>query len=169
MVSRWQLLRPGSEIICRTFERPDIFFATKTSNKHLWIQKMMMSCSSADFYPLFPTCQVKVSRFYHSCILLRPRVSDFGGHCRTSAASARCQGAAGSQLRAPDLNGHRRTPTASSSGRRDLQISSNTAGPQPRSQWALLDLNHERQMSGGAAGLQPRVPDHLNCELQIAV
>ena len=73
------------------------------------------------------------------------------------------------QLRAPDLSGHCRTSAASS-----------------RSQWALLDLNCELQISVGRisvgiAGPQPRAPDStassrsqwalpsLNCELQISV
>ena len=51
-----------------------------------------------------------------------------------------------------------------------------TAGPQPRApdQWALPDLNRERQISVGTAGPQPRAPDQwalpdLNRERQISV
>ena len=72
-------------------------------------------------YSFFPTCQVRVVRFYQSCSppppppppsppRPPPRSPDPSGHCRTSTASSR------SQL--PDLN-------------RELQISVGTAGPQP--------------------------------------
>ena len=94
----------------------------------------------------FPTCQVRVSRFYQSY------QTSVSGHCRTSTASSRSQWAlpdpncklqisvatAGSQPRAPDLSGRCRTSTVSS-----------------RSQWALPDLNRELQISVGAAGPQP--------------
>ena len=103
-------------------------------------------------------------------------------------------------LRAPELSGHRRTSTASSTASSrsewalpnlngELQISVGTARPQPRtldlsgvvgtssassrsssrhcwtstatsrSQWALLNLNRELQISVGTAGPQPRAPD----------
>ena len=99
----------------------------------------------------FPTCQVRVVRFYQSCsppppphppppspLPPPPRGPDPSGHCRTSTASSR------SQWALPDLN-------------RDFQVAVGTAGPQPRlpdrsghcrtstansrSQWALPDLN----------------------------
>ena len=95
----------------------------------------------------FPTCQVRVVRFYQSCSPPPPppphpppppRSTDPSGHSRTSTASSR------SQWALPDLN-------------RELQIAVGTAGPQPRlpgrsghcrtstatsrSQWALPDLN----------------------------
>ena len=90
--------------------------------------------------PFFPTCQVRVVRFYQSCSPPRPppRSPDPSGHSRTSTASSR------SQWALPDLN-------------RDFQIAVGTAGPQPRlpdrsghcrtstatsrSQWAPPDLN----------------------------
>ena len=76
-------------------------------------------------WSIFPTCRVRVSRFYQSCfslllllillLLLRQppqlRAPDLSGHCRTSTASA-------AQWALPDLN-------------RELQISEGTAGPQP--------------------------------------
>ena len=78
---------------------------------------------------LFPTCQVRVSRFYKSYFLLPPpssflllppqlRTPDLSGHCRTSTASPRSQRA----LPDLDLSGHSRT----------LQISVGIAGSQPR-------------------------------------
>ena len=103
----------------------------------------------------FPTCQVRVVRFYQSCSPPPPppplppppphpppppRSPDPSGHSRTSTASSR------SQWALPDLN-------------RELQIAVGTAGPQPRlpgrsghcrtstatsrSQWALPDLNEK--------------------------
>ena len=69
----------------------------------------------------------------------------------------------GSQLRAPDLSGHCRTSTVSFRSQwalpdldRQRQISVSTAEPQPRSRWALPDLNRELQIS---AGPKPRAPD----------
>ena len=116
----------------------------------------------------FPTCQVRVVRFYQSCSPPPPpphpppprppppRSPDPSGHCRTSTASCR------SQWALPDLN-------------RDFQVAVGTAGPQPRlpgcsghcrtstassrSQWALPDLNHDFQIAVGTAGPQPRLPD----------
>ena len=100
---------------------------------------------------LFPTCQVRVVRFYQSCSPPPPpphppppspppppRSPDPSGHCRTSTATSRSQwalpdlnrefqiavGTAGPQPRLPDPSGHCRTSTATS-----------------RSQWALPDLN----------------------------
>ena len=105
---------------------------------------------------LFPTCQVRVVRFYQSCSPPPPphpppppRSPDPSGHCRTSTASCRSQWAlpdlnrelqipvatARPQPRAPDPSGHCRTSTASS-----------------RSQWALPDLNRDFQIAVGTAG-----------------
>ena len=92
---------------------------------------------------LVPTCQVRAFRFYQRWFLLpssfflllrqhriaQLRAPDIGGHCRP-------------QLGAPDLSGHCQTSTAS-----------------VRSQWALPELNRERQISVGTAGSQPRAPD----------
>ena len=107
----------------------------------------------------FPTCQVRVVRFYQSCSPPPPpphpppppppppRSPDPSGHSRTSTASAR------SQWALPDLH-------------RELQIPVGTAGPQlrgcsghSRSQWALPDLNRDFQIAVGTAGPQPRAPD----------
>ena len=115
----------------------------------------------------FPTCQVRVVRFYQSCspppsppppspLRPPPRSPDPSGHSRTSTANSR------SQWALPDLN-------------RDFQIAVGTAGPQPRlpdrsghcrtstatsrSQWALPDLNRDFQIAVGTAGPQPRAPD----------
>ena len=99
----------------------------------------------------FPTCQVRVVRFYQRCSPppppppphppppSPPRSPDPSGHCRTSTASSR------SQWALPDLpgcSGHCRTSTATS-----------------RSQWALPDLNRDFQIAVGTAGPQPRLPD----------
>ena len=107
---------------------------------------------------LFPTCQVRVVRFYQSCSPPRPppplpppsphsppppRSPDPSGHSRTSTASSR------SQWALPGLNC-------------ELQIAVGTAGPQTatsRSQWALPDLNRDFQIAVGTAGPQPRLPD----------
>ena len=131
---------------------------------------------------LFPTCQVRVSRFYQSYFILPPsssfllppssrqRTLDLSGHCRTSTANSRSQWALTDLNRELQiLSGHCRTLIASS-----------------RSQWALPDLNRELQISVGTAGPQPQAPDlsghcrtsiassrsqwalpGLNCKLQI--
>jgi len=69
---------------------------------------------------LFPTCQVRVSRFYQSYFLLPSsallaqwRAPDVSGHCQTSTASAR------SQWALPDLD-------------RELQTSVGMVGQCPR-------------------------------------
>ena len=85
----------------------------------------------------FPTCQVRVVRFYQSCSPPPPphpppppRSPDPSGHSRTSTASSRSQWALpGPQPRVADRSGHCRTSTATS-----------------RSQWALPDLNRELQI-----------------------
>ena len=104
----------------------------------------------------FPTCQVRVVRFYQSCSPppppphppppRPPRSPDPSGHSRTSTASAR------SQWALPDLHRELQIPVGT-----DFQIAVGTAGPQPRlpdrsghcrtstatsrSQWGLPDLN----------------------------
>ena len=117
-------------------------------------------------FDFFPTCQVRVVRFYQSCSPPPPpppppphpppppRSPDPSGHSRTSTASSRFQwaqpdlhrelqipvGTAGPQPRLPGRSGHRRTST---------QIAVGTLGPQPcrtstatsRSEWALPDPN----------------------------
>ena len=61
----------------------------------------------------FPTCQLRVSRFYQSCLLLLPFLLPSSFLPRIATASSR------SQWALPDLN-------------RELQISVGTAGPRPR-------------------------------------
>ena len=120
---------------------------------HEWLAHVY-SATPHGYHPgvqvlLFPTCQVRVVRFYQSCSppppppppsppRPPPRSPDPSGHCRTSTSSSRSQwalpdlnrdfqvavGTAGPQPRLPDRSGHCRTSTASS-----------------RSQWALPDLN----------------------------
>ena len=122
----------------------------------------------------FPTCQVRVSRFYQSyqTDISQWALQDLNCELQISVCTA------GPQLQAPDLSGHCRISTASSRSQwalpglnRELQISVGTAGSQPRapdlsgrcrtstvssrSQWALPDLNRELQISVGTSGLQP--------------
>ena len=117
----------------------------------------------------FPTCQVRVVRFYQSCSPPPPRPPpprspDPSGHCRTSTASCRSQwalpdpdlnrelqipvGTAGPQPRAPDPSGHCRTSTATS-----------------RSQWALPGLNRNFQIAVGTAGHQ-REECQKRCQIE---
>ena len=103
----------------------------------------------------FPTCQVRVVRFYQNCcppppplppppphlLLLRlllavqipvgtaappPRAPDPSGHCRTPTASCR------SQWAQPDLHRELQIPVALPDPNRELHIAVGTAGPQPR-------------------------------------
>ena len=131
------------------------------------IEKIFLEVHSLFFcsFSFFPTCQVRVVRFYQRCSPPPPppphpppppRSPDPSGHSRTSTASSR------SQWALPDLN-------------RELQIAVGTAGPQPRlpgrsghcrtstassrSQWAQPDLHRELQIPVGTAGPQPRVAD----------
>ena len=110
----------------------------------------------------FPTCQVRVVRFYVSCpssspssssFLLLPPLLPLRRHLRHhhrqlwAAPDLNMElqiavGSAGPQQRAPDCSGQRRTSTASS-----------------RLQWAAPDLNSELQIAVGSAGPQPRAPD----------
>ena len=145
----------------------------------------------------FPTCQLRVSRFYQSCLLLLPFLLPSSFLPRIATASSRSQwalpdlnrelqisvGTAGPRPPAPDLSEHCRTSTAISVG--------TAAGPQPRapnlcrtptasarSRWALPDLNQERQISVGtarpqhtatkSARSQRALPD-LNRKRQISV
>ena len=104
------------------------------------------------FVSLFPTCQVRVVRFYQSCSPPPPplppppphrppppRSPDPSGHSRTSTASSR------SQWALPDLN-------------RELQIAVGTAGPQPRLPGRSGHCR-DFQIAVGTAGRQPRLPD----------
>ena len=132
---------------------------------HLWcfkvnVPRIMCNISLFPYYGYFPTCQVRVVRFYQSCSPPPPpplppppphpppppRSPDPSGHSRTSTASSR------SQWALPDLNRELQIAV-----NRDFQVAVGTAGPQPRlpdrsghcrtstatsrSQWALPDLN----------------------------
>ena len=88
----------------------------------------IMQCSVL-FCNSFPTCQVRVVRFYQWCLLLLLLPP-----CQLLIAV----GTAGPQLAALDRNGHRRTGTASS-----------------RSQWAYLNLNGRCRIAVGIARPQP--------------
>ena len=131
----------------------------------------------------FPTCQVRVVRFYQSCS--PPPLRLLCLHCLLRLLTRRLLlavqipvGTAGPPPRAPDPSGHCRTSTAAadrSDLNRDFQVAVGTAGPQPRapdrrghcrtstassrSQWALPDLNRELQIPVGTAGPQLRLPD----------
>ena len=78
----------------------------------------------------FPTCQVRVVRFYQSCSPPPPPL-----HPPPPSPPP-------PPPRSPDPSGHSRTSTASA-----------------RSQWALPDLHRELQIPVGTAGPQPRAPD----------
>ena len=83
--------------------------------------------------PSFPTCQVRVVRFYQSCSPPPPPLPPPPPHPPPPP-------------RSPDPSGHSRTSTASS-----------------RSQWALPDLNRELQIAVGTAGPQrpDRMPEDM--------
>ena len=122
---------------------------------------------------LFPSCPVRVVRYYQSCSPPPPppRSPDPSGHSRTSTASSRSQwalpdlhrerdfqiavGTAGPQPRLPDRSGHCRTSTATADRSGHCRTSTATS----RSQWALPDLNRDFQIVVGTAGPQPRLPD----------
>ena len=111
---------------------------------------------------LFPTCQVRISRFYlrvasafsffSGSLGLRPylRAPDLLG-LNDSQISG---GTAGPQSRPPEPSGHCRTSRAP-----DLNPQCQTSTASARSQLALPDLNRERQISVGTARPQPRAPD----------
>ena len=102
----------------------------------------------------FPTCQVRVVRFYQSCFFFRASSSSISSSSSSSQSRSQwaqpdlhCErqipvGTAGPPPRAQDPSGHCRTSTATS-----------------RSQWALPDLNRDFQIAVGTAGPQPRLPD----------
>ena len=124
----------------------------------------------------FPTCQVRVVRFYQSCSppppphppppsppLPPPRSPDPNRDFQILLVAVQIPTATSrSQWALPDLNGK-------------FQIAVGTAGPQrripdrsghcrtstatSRSQWALPDLNRDFQIAVGTAGPQPRLPD----------
>ena len=108
-------------------------------------------------HELFPTCQVRVVRFYQSCSPPPPPLPPPPPHPPPPPRSPDPM-----QWAQPDLH-------------RELQIPVGTAGPQPRvadrsghcrtstatsrSQRALPDLNRDFQIAVGTAGPQPRLPD----------
>ena len=79
----------------------------------------------------FPTCQVRVSRFYQSCM---PPTSAFISSSSTSAASTSSTASSRSQWALPGLN-------------RERKSSVGTAGPQPRA----LDLSGHCRISTASA------------------
>ena len=90
----------------------------------------------------FPTCQVRIVRFYQSCSPPPPPPPPPPSPPtrRLLLAVQIPVGTAGPPPRAPDPSWHYRTPTA-------------------RSQWALPDLNRDFQVAVGTTGPQPRAPD----------
>ena len=139
----------------------------KTPKKNLQAYSSSPSLAALPFPRLFPTCQVRVVRFYVSCLLLlsssplllsspppaQPR-STLSVPCRTSTTTIHAQCAL------PDLN-------------HDHPRSVCPAGPQPRpstpsvpcrtstttipAQCSLPDLNHDHPRPVFPAGPQPRV------------
>ena len=105
---------------------------------------------------MFPTSQVRVVRFYHSCSsppspLPPPRQSSSPTSSPILIAKLLANplrqlliavGTAGPQLPASDRSGHPWTSTASVS-----------------SQWASLDLNRQRRIPVGTPGPQPPASD----------
>ena len=87
----------------------------------------------------FPTCQVRVVRFYQSCSPPPPPRPPPPPHPPPPP-------------RSPDPSVHSRTSTASS-----------------RSQWALQDLNRDFHIAVATAGPQPRLPDRsVHCRTSTA-
>ena len=104
-----------------------------------------------DSFPHLPGKGLKI--LSHACLRLllfssspphpQTRAPDLSvGTAKPPLRAPNLIGTAGPQQRAPDLSGHCRTSTANH-----------------RSQWALLDLNSELQISLGTAGPQRRAPD----------
>ena len=135
----------------------------------------------------FPTCQVRVVRFYQNCcppppplppppphlLLLRlllaiqipvgtaappPRAPDPSGHCRTPTASCR------SLWAQPDLHRELQIPVALPDPNRELHIAVGTAGPQPR----LPGRSGHCRTSTASSRSQWALPD-LNRDFPIAV
>ena len=109
-------------------------------------QKSKLRLKNNNKMTLFPTCQVRVDRFYQSCPRPPPPPPPPPRQLQIAV------GTAGLHLPAPDHSGHCRTSSASS-----------------RAQWALPDLNHERQIAVGTAGPQRRLPDRSgHCRTSVA-
>ena len=112
-------------------------------------QKSKLRFENNNKMTLFPTCQVRVDRFYQSCPRPPPPSSPPPPPPRQLQIAV---GTTGLHLPAPDHSGHCRTSSASS-----------------RAQWALPDLNHERQIAVGTAGPQRRLPDRSgHCRTSVA-
>ena len=148
----------------------DGFWATPSLLTSLWEHQLI--CSS------FPTCQVRVVRFYLSCLLLLLPASSPPLLLLSSSSSSRCPpplvvlllslssssscstATRDPQCSLPDLNHDHPRPVFA-------------AGPQPRpstpsvpcrtsttaihAQWSLPDLNHGHPRPVFPAGPQPRV------------
>ena len=150
---------------------------TRWEPSQVWVSRIITYNYQAVQF-LFPTCQVRVVRFYQSCSPPPlpphpppppPRRPDPSGHSRTSTASSRSQwaqpdlhrelqipvGTAGPQPRLPGRSGHCRTSTATSRSQWALPDVNRAF----RSQWALPDLNRDFQIAVGTAG-----PQREECE-----
>ena len=88
---------------------------------------------------LFPTCQVRVVRFYHSC----------SGSSSSSSSSLSSTTSASTSTSTSALPTPRSSPTSARSG----HCWTSTAGF--RSEWARLDLNRKVLSAVGTAGPQP--------------
>ena len=119
-------------------------------NTKRWL-KSCLDISQSDF---FPTCQVRVVRFYVSCLVSSPLLSSSssppaGPQPRSSTPSVRCRTSTTiihAQCSLPDLNHDHPRPVF-------------PAGPQPRpsnAQCSLPDLNHDHPRPVFPAGPQPR-------------
>ena len=160
---------------------PELTMVRKYVNRMGWyhgyymvtIYEVMAAWTLGSFWCLFPTCQVRVTRFYQSDAWgghphphpprppPPPRASvspaaGRSGHCRTSCASSRSQWALRDficqlQIAVGTAGPHVRAPDPSGQRR--------TSTASSRSQWALPDLMCELQIPVGNAGPQPRAPD----------
>ena len=134
--------------------------------------------SEGTLHPLFPTCQVRVVRFYVSCLLLsssplllllnrdpRRTVFSVGPQPRPSTPSVPCRTSTTTipaQCSLPDLNHDHPRPVFPAGPQPQVSTPSvpcRTSTATSRSQWALPDLNRELQIPVGTAGPQPRAPD----------
>ena len=135
-----------------------------------FIRVASSSSGNCEFRDLSGHCRTSIASSGSQCV---------SGHCRTSTASSEVSGhcrppdpagTAGPQLRA-DLSGHCRKINCG------CQISVCTAGPQLRapdlcrpatasskSQWALPDLNCERQISAGTRSGSARARENARID-----
>ena len=84
------------------------------------------------------TCQMRVSRFYQRCCLPPPASACLGPQPLQISV-----GTPWPQPRAPDVSGHCRTSTTSSTARARSQWACQTSTARARCQWALRGLNCE--------------------------